>query len=151
MDDRYLKLTYRGNPLGVSFDDFAPLRRSDDVLHDTDTLHAHMEEDGYLFLPGLLSDGSGQALAVQKLSNPLGTSSIRTLVGRAIRIFTGIAGSVAFLMFIYGGFTWLTSGGSPERIKKGKDTFIWATIGLIIIFSAYTILTTLFRSIGAGT
>ena len=55
MDDRYLELTYQGRSLGSSPDDFSPLRRSDDVLHDTGVLHTRMEEDGYLFLPGLLN------------------------------------------------------------------------------------------------
>ncbi len=55
MDDRYLDLTYHGNPLGSSLDDFAQLRRSDEVLHDTEALRRRMDEDGYLFLPGLLN------------------------------------------------------------------------------------------------
>ena len=55
MDDRYLDLTYQGNPLGSSLGDFAPLRRSDDALHDTEALWERMGEDGYLFLPGLLN------------------------------------------------------------------------------------------------
>jgi uncharacterized membrane protein YjfL (UPF0719 family) len=41
-------------------------------------------------------------------------------------------------MFVYGGFTWLTSGGSAERIKKGKDILVWAVIGLVVIFASYT-------------
>jgi hypothetical protein len=48
----------------------------------------------------------------------------------------GIAGSLAFLMFIYGGFVWLTSAGKAEDIKKGQ-TIVWnAIIGLVIIFSS---------------
>ena len=78
------------------------------------------------------------------------SGDIPSLVGRAIRIFTGISGSIALLMFIYGGFLWLTSGGSPEKIKKGKDVFVWSVIGLAIIFGSYAILNTLFGAIGAA-
>ena len=54
VDERYLGLTYRGQPLGTAVDDFAPLRRSDDVVDDGPALRTRMEEDGYLYLPGLL-------------------------------------------------------------------------------------------------
>lgn len=82
-----------------------------------------------------------------ELSNPLGTSDFRVLAGRAIRIVTGISGSIGLLMFVYGGFTWLTSGGSPEKIKKGKQIFVTAALGLIIIFGSYALLRALFASL----
>lgn len=81
------------------------------------------------------------------LSNPLGTTDFRVLTGRAIRIVTGISGSVGLLMFIYGGFTWLTSGGSPEKIKQGKKIFVTAALGLIIIFGSYALLRALFAAL----
>ncbi|KPJ84830.1 hypothetical protein AMJ57_05345 [Parcubacteria bacterium SG8_24] len=85
------------------------------------------------------------------LTNPLGTESIPTLVGRITQIFLGVAGSFALLMFVYGGFVWLTSGGSPERVAKGKKIFTWATIGLIIMFGAYTLVSQIFKTLeGAG-
>jgi len=73
------------------------------------------------------------------LTNPLGTASPEELIGRIIKAVLGIVGSIALLMFIYGGFLWLTSGGSPEKIKKGKDVLVWAVIGLAIIFLSYTL------------
>ncbi|NQU83251.1 MAG: hypothetical protein HQ536_00920, partial [Parcubacteria group bacterium] len=78
------------------------------------------------------SGGSGGSAVT--LSNPLGTTSIPALLGRIIKALLGIVGSVALLMFVYGGFTWLTSGGNPEQVKKGRDIIVWATIGLAVIF-----------------
>ncbi len=73
-----------------------------------------------------------------KLTNPLGEgTTVEQLLGRAIQIITGVSGSVALLMFVYGGFTWMTSQGSSEKVKKGKQIFITATLGLIIIFGSY--------------
>ena len=40
-------------------------------------------------------------------------------------------------MFLYGGITWVTSHGNPERVKKGMEIFTTAVIGLVITFSAY--------------
>lgn len=71
------------------------------------------------------------------LPNPLGTTNILDLGARLIQAGLGIAGSLALLFFIYGGFLWLTSGGTPDKIKKGRDVFLWSTVGLVIIFSSY--------------
>ncbi len=72
-----------------------------------------------------------------KLCNPLGTDSVQVLIGRVINAVLGVVGSIALLMFVYGGLTWMTSSGSQERVKKGKEIIIWSAIGLIVIFGAY--------------
>ncbi|MEK7516110.1 MAG: pilin [Patescibacteria group bacterium] len=53
-------------------------------------------------------------------------------------LIMGIAGSIALALFVYGGFVWLTSGGSPERITKGKSIIVQTVIALVIIFGAAT-------------
>lgn len=48
----------------------------------------------------------------------------------------GIAGGIAFLLILYGGFQVLTSGGDPEKLNNGKDIIVSAIAGLLmIIFS----------------
>jgi hypothetical protein len=83
--------------------------------------------------------GGGDARTI--LPNPLGegVTDISQIVGNVLRALFGILGSIALLMFIYGGFTWLTSGGVAEKIQKGKDTMVWAVLGIAITFAAYTI------------
>jgi hypothetical protein len=82
------------------------------------------------------------------LSNPLGTSDINVIIGNIIKILLGFSGSIAFLMFVWGGFLWLISAGDPKRVKKGKDTFIWASLGLVVIFTSYVLLRTLIILLG---
>lgn len=53
-------------------------------------------------------------------------------------LLMGIAGSIALALFVYGGFVWLTSGGSSERIAKGKSIIVQTVIALAIIFGAAT-------------
>ncbi|HTM68502.1 MAG TPA: hypothetical protein VL426_04325 [Candidatus Binatia bacterium] len=84
------------------------------------------------------------------LQNPLGTSNINVLVGRAINGFLGLSGSFALLMFVYGAFTWITSGGSPDKIARGKKIFTYATIGLVVIFGSYAFLSTFINALGAA-
>lgn len=57
-------------------------------------------------------------------------------VGQAI---FGIIGSIAFLMFIYGGFTIILAQGSAEKFKKGYGIVFAAVIGLLVSFAAYII------------
>lgn len=63
--------------------------------------------------------------------------TVPLLIGRIIKAVLGIVGSIALLMFVYGGFLWMTSAGNREKVEKGKETLIWATIGLAVIFAAY--------------
>jgi hypothetical protein len=83
-----------------------------------------------------------------QLINPLGTSDIRVLAGRIINVFTGVAGSIALAMFVYGGFLMVTAGGNDEMIKKGKNAMVWAVIGLVVMFGAYAVLSYFFNAIG---
>jgi len=83
------------------------------------------------------------------LLNPLGSTTLTTqqLIGLMIGAILGIVGSIALVMFIIGGFQWMTAGGNMERIKKGRDTLIWATLGLVVIFAAYAILRFIFEAL----
>ncbi len=75
-----------------------------------------------------------------QLPNPLGTSDPKILIGTVIGNILGYVGSVALLMFVVGGLMWMTSMGSEQRVKKGKDILTWSAFGLVIIFTAYALL-----------
>lgn len=68
-----------------------------------------------------------------------GKTDINQLIGQIINAVLGVVGSLALLMFIYGGIVWMTAAGANEKVQKGKDILLWATIGLIIIFSSYAL------------
>ena len=72
------------------------------------------------------------------------------VIGNIIQALLGITGALALLMFVWGGFQWLISGGSPERVKKGKDTLIWATLGIVIIITAYTLVYAIVSGLSTG-
>lgn len=88
------------------------------------------------------------------LYNPLGTNSdsydIRLILGRVIRGILSIVGSLALLMFIYGGILWMTSNGKAESVKKGRDIIVWAIAGLVIIFSSYAIVNAILNAVTQG-
>ena len=92
---------------------------------------------------------------VVSLTNPLTGASTnlepQVLIGKVINAALGVVGSLALVMFIYGGFTWMLAAGNAEAVKKGKDIIIWATIGLVIIFSAYALVKLVFSGMGVVT
>ncbi|MCK4554394.1 hypothetical protein KAU19_05550 [Candidatus Parcubacteria bacterium] len=89
------------------------------------------------------------------LDDPLATGDVHTtpqaLIGRIINAVLGIVGSIALAMFIYGGFTWMTSSGNSEKVQKGKDILIWAALGLVVIFASYALVNfVIFTAIKGG-
>ncbi|MFA6551050.1 MAG: hypothetical protein WCV41_00760, partial [Patescibacteria group bacterium] len=63
----------------------------------------------------------GSVSLTNHLTNNTSNIEIPTLIGRVINGVLGIVGSLALLMFIYGGLLWMTSAGSDEKVKRGKD------------------------------
>jgi hypothetical protein len=90
------------------------------------------------------------AQGTAKLTNPLGTSDVPAFIGRIIKAVLGIVGSLALLMFVYGGFLWMTSGGNEQKITKGKNVLVWATIGLAIIFLSYSLVGFVIKGLTGG-
>jgi hypothetical protein len=62
----------------------------------------------------------------------------------------GFVASITVLMIIYGGYLYIVSGGDENLEKKGKDILIEAIIGLIIIITAYTLVSSIFGAANAG-
>ncbi len=73
------------------------------------------------------------------LDNPLGSNDVGGFVGNAINGILGIVGALSLFYFVLGGLTWMTSQGNQEKVKRGKETLIWATFGLAMIFFSYAL------------
>lgn len=84
------------------------------------------------------------------LKNPIKVNSPQQLIGQVINSVLGIVGSIALLMFIWGGFLWMTAAGNDEKIQQGKKTLTWSALGLVVIFSSYALVSYLIKNIVAG-
>lgn len=69
--------------------------------------------------------------------DPLGGVTIPALIGNVIRIFSGIAGSIALVIFVFGGFSYITSGGESAKVKSATMMLRNGAIGVVMIFGAY--------------
>lgn len=60
-------------------------------------------------------------------------------VGQTINIVIGAIGLVFLILATYGGIKILTSRGDSAAINKGKETLLYAVIGMIVIAGAYAL------------
>jgi len=61
------------------------------------------------------------------------------LIAKIISWALYVAGAIAVLFVIIGGYRYLVSAGNEEAAKKGRQTVVNALIGLVIIILAYVI------------
>lgn len=112
----------------------------------------------------LCSQASGEQETACK--NCLAKGGINTAVGcigtepqsiikAVVQIGVGIAGGIALLMTLVGGFMLTTSQGDPKRTQEGKDMITASVIGIIFVLFSVVILqfigVTIFRLPGFGT
>jgi hypothetical protein len=65
----------------------------------------------------------------------------RVIIARIINVALLFLGAIAVALIIYSGFIWMTSGGSEDKIEQAKKILRNAIIGLIIILSAWGVVT----------
>ncbi|OGK18799.1 hypothetical protein A3G67_01755 [Candidatus Roizmanbacteria bacterium RIFCSPLOWO2_12_FULL_40_12] len=62
---------------------------------------------------------------------------------RVVFFMSSLVIVVLFIMFIIGSFTYLTSLGNPEKLKKAQGTLKYALIGFVLFIGAFLILKTI--------
>ncbi len=79
--------------------------------------------------------------------NKLRATSIQGFLGIAIRMATGIMGTIALSMMIYGGFLWLTSAGNASQVEKARNVILYGALGIFVIFGSYALVNFVFEAI----
>jgi hypothetical protein len=69
----------------------------------------------------------------------VGTKDLKGTLAGIINIVLGFLGILATLLILYGGFIWMTSEGSSDKIDKAKGIIGAGIVGLVIIFVAYAV------------
>lgn len=67
-----------------------------------------------------------------------------------VDIILGVVGSLALLMFVYGGIMMLISAGNSDKVSKAKGIIIAAVIGLGIVFASYLIIEFVMGALGVN-
>ncbi len=77
--------------------------------------------------------------------NKLKVDNVEDLIGIIIRGVMGVIGTVALVMMLYGGITWMTARGNSERTQKARETILWAGLGVVLIFASYALVDFVFE------
>lgn len=81
---------------------------------------------------------------------PNANADVAELPDVVVNILNGIiavSGLVAVIFVIVGGVQYMTSAGDAGKLKKAKDTIIYAVIGLIICVLAFAIVNFVIKNI----
>lgn len=74
-------------------------------------------------------------------------AGIFCIVGNVINLLLGLAGGVALVVLVYGGFLYMASGGDQKQLSTAKSAITYAVLGLILILGAILIVETLLTTI----
>jgi hypothetical protein len=113
------------NPVDQNFKDLEPL--NEQILRERTPLTEH-------------------TLSLMSL-NKLRATSIQGFLGIAIRMATGILGTIALSMMVYGGFLWLTSAGNASQVEKARNVILYGALGIFVIFGSYALVNFVFEAI----
>jgi Type IV secretion system pilin len=93
---------------------------------------------GAVSVSGACSNGAGSTAVCKELSGSNGNPIINTLK-IVIEILAIVIGVASVIMIIIGGIKMIMSGGDPSAVKSGRDTVIYALIGVVIAIFAQAI------------
>ena len=77
----------------------------------------------------------------------LGTRDIRSVIMTIINVILGFLSIIAVIIILWGGFKWMTAGGSEDQISEAKKLIIAGIVGLAVIFTSYAIALFVVRSL----
>ena len=78
------------------------------------------------------------------------TSKINTLFTNLVTAGTGLGVAVATFFLVWGGYLYMSAGGSPRQMESGKQAITNAIIGLVIVFAANAISRLVYAALGGG-
>jgi len=115
-----------------------------------DKLFGNSQSQSLKFTPNVsipgsdFSKGSTLELGIVNEDNKIIEGNLAgQYIAALYKFFVGIAGIVAVVMISLGGFIWLFSGGSPDKISKAKELILGAIFGLLLALGSYLILYTI--------
>jgi len=68
-----------------------------------------------------------------------GQADVPTVIANVIQIIMGLSATVMLVVILWAGFSYLISRGDSTKTKKSLDLIISASIGIIIIVTAYSL------------
>lgn len=96
------------------------------------------EDPGYILDFNKIKEGTNNLSKNRGKINPFDENLTLGEIFSALLPYTFyLAGLIFFILLIWGGFGFLTSGGNPDKTKAAQGKLTTAAIGFIIIFASF--------------
>lgn len=87
----------------------------------------------------------------QPIQGPLvGIDNVGQLVSRVLLFVIPLGGIILLLVLIWGGYDYMTSQGTPEKIKSAQAKITTGFIGFILLVVSYLIVRVIATIFGLG-
>ena len=101
-----------------------------------------------LLVPTMVSAQSAGDFGVDDLSSVnLGSQELETTIAGVVNIVLGFLGILTTLIILFGGFKWMTSYGSSDKVDEAKKLIGAGVIGLVIVLVSYAVSQFVLRSL----
>ena len=126
-----------------------PATESTQVVTESSNLKVIADKDGATFVSTENADGSSDiarpktngVVILEFLKLPAGyATDVGSLINDLLRLVMVIAALLVFGQLIWGGISWITSGGDKTKIEEARGKIVAAVVGLIVVASSYAIL-----------
>ncbi len=104
----------------------------------------------FLFLSNLASAATDQFGMNFPAKLGLPNNDPRLVIMSLVRLALGFVGIIAVIIIMYAGFLWMTSAGNEQKVDDAKKTLVNAVIGLVIILSAFLIVSFIINKISGS-
>lgn len=81
-----------------------------------------------------------QGIVQEAGNNPNTLKDLEKVFGRFIGVIIPFGGIVLFVMLMYGGIRYISSGANPRNVEAAKNTLTYAIFGIVLLAMAYLIL-----------
>lgn len=84
------------------------------------------------------------------MGTPEPLTGLQGIFSNVVSVAIGLAGIGFFVMFVIGGFSYLTAGGDTGKVEGAKKTLTYAIGGLVLIVLSFLILNLISSFTGVG-
>ena len=84
------------------------------------------------------------------MGTPVPLSFAEDIFSNLLKAFIPFAGIVLFFILVFGGFSLVTSGGDPGKVKKAWGSITFGVLGLFLIIASYLIIRLIYQFTGVN-
>jgi hypothetical protein len=95
---------------------------------------------GLLYTPTLVGAAGDADIKITEPSQGVPVNNIGPFISNIINVAIAIAALAAFLMLLWGGFQWITSGGDKTQYEAARNRITYALVGLAIVAAAWAVM-----------